>query len=41
VVLEAMKMETTVPAPRDGTFSRGDLRPADPVTRGQGLGRLD
>ncbi|QCU77235.1 ATP-grasp domain-containing protein [Citricoccus sp. SGAir0253] len=41
VVLEAMKTETTVPAPRDGTFSRGDLRPADPVTRGQELGRLD
>ncbi|REE04122.1 ATP-grasp domain-containing protein [Citricoccus nitrophenolicus] len=41
VVLEAMKMETAVPAPAAGVFSRAGLTPGDPVERGQELGRLD
>ncbi|VXB81680.1 biotin carboxylase N-terminal domain-containing protein [Citricoccus sp. K5] len=41
VVLEAMKMETAVPAPSAGVFSRAGLGPGDPVERGQELGRLD
>ncbi|MCY1157408.1 MAG: ATP-grasp protein [Citricoccus sp.] len=40
VVLEAMKMETTVPARHAGTFSRADLQPTDRVSKGQELGRL-
>ncbi|MDI3330818.1 MAG: biotin carboxylase N-terminal domain-containing protein [Micrococcus sp.] len=40
VVLEAMKMETTVAARHAGTFSRADLQPADRVGKGQELGRL-
>ncbi|MGD6980682.1 MULTISPECIES: acetyl/propionyl/methylcrotonyl-CoA carboxylase subunit alpha [Citricoccus] len=40
VVLEAMKMETTVSALHAGTFSRADLHPADRVSKGQELGRL-
>jgi acetyl-CoA/propionyl-CoA carboxylase biotin carboxyl carrier protein len=40
VVLEAMKMETTVPARHAGTFSRAALEPADKVSKGQELGRL-
>ncbi len=40
VVLEAMKMETTVPARHAGTFSRAELQPADKVGKGQALGRL-
>jgi len=40
VVLEAMKMETTVPARHAGTFSRADLQPADQVSKGQALGRV-
>ncbi|MFB9072126.1 acetyl/propionyl/methylcrotonyl-CoA carboxylase subunit alpha [Citricoccus parietis] len=41
VVLEAMKMETAVPAPAAGVFTRAGLKPRDPVERGQELGRLD
>ncbi|WP_313815245.1 biotin carboxylase N-terminal domain-containing protein [Citricoccus sp.] len=41
VVLEAMKMETAVPAPAAGVFARAGLTPGDPVERGQELGRLD
>ncbi|MEW1981338.1 biotin carboxylase N-terminal domain-containing protein [Citricoccus sp. NPDC079358] len=41
VVLEAMKMETAVPAPAAGVFTRAGLGPGDPVKRGQELGRLD
>ncbi|NUL45900.1 ATP-grasp domain-containing protein [Cellulosimicrobium funkei] len=41
VVLEAMKMETAVPAPAAGVFTRAGLGVGDPVERGQELGRLD
>ncbi|GAA1661053.1 acetyl-/propionyl-CoA carboxylase subunit alpha [Citricoccus zhacaiensis] len=41
VVLEAMKMETAVPAPAAGVFTRAGLKPGNPVKRGQELGRLD
>jgi acetyl-CoA/propionyl-CoA carboxylase, biotin carboxylase, biotin carboxyl carrier protein len=40
VVLEAMKMETTVPARHAGRFTRAALEPADKVSKGQELGRL-
>ncbi|MFC7403366.1 acetyl/propionyl/methylcrotonyl-CoA carboxylase subunit alpha [Citricoccus sp. GCM10030269] len=40
VVLEAMKMETAVPAPVGGVFTRAGLDRGDKVTRGQELGRL-
>lgn len=41
VVLEAMKMETAVPSPGAGVFSRGAAAAGDQVTRGQELGTLD
>ncbi|MEO9248709.1 biotin carboxylase N-terminal domain-containing protein [Citricoccus nitrophenolicus] len=40
VVLEAMKMETAVPSPAAGVFTRGDLEAGDQVSRGQELGTL-
>ena len=40
-VLEAMKMETTVAAPRAGRFSRGEQQPGDRVTNGEALGRIE
>ena len=40
VVVEAMKMESTVRAPRAGTFSREALEPGDSLSTGQVLGRL-
>ncbi|HEY4615184.1 MAG TPA: biotin/lipoyl-containing protein, partial [Citricoccus sp.] len=40
VVLEAMKMETTVPARHAGTFHRADVHPEDKVSKGQELGRI-
>ncbi len=40
-VLEAMKMETTVAAPRAGRFSRGEQVPGDRVASGDRLGTID
>jgi acetyl-CoA/propionyl-CoA carboxylase, biotin carboxylase, biotin carboxyl carrier protein len=40
VVLEAMKMETAVPSPSAGAFSRSAFASGDRVVRGQELGRL-
>ncbi|RJS91139.1 biotin carboxylase N-terminal domain-containing protein [Salinisphaera sp. Q1T1-3] len=39
-VLEAMKMETTISAPRAGTFERGDQQAGDAVANGDVLGRI-
>ncbi|HET7029024.1 MAG TPA: biotin carboxylase N-terminal domain-containing protein [Candidatus Limnocylindrales bacterium] len=41
VTLEAMKMEHVVPAPSAGTVLELGVRPADQVTRGQLLARLE
>ena len=40
LVVEAMKMETTVKAHRAGTLTRGSVDPGDTVTRGQELARI-
>ena len=40
LVVEAMKMETTVRAHRAGTLTRGSVNPGDTVTRGQELVRI-
>ncbi len=40
-VLEAMKMETSVAAPRAGRFSHGDQTPGDSVASGDSLGTID
>ena len=41
LVLEAMKMETAVPSPGRGVFTRSGLDVGDQVTRGQELGTLE
>ncbi|MEE1620911.1 acetyl/propionyl/methylcrotonyl-CoA carboxylase subunit alpha [Zafaria sp. Z1313] len=41
VVLEAMKMETTVSAHRAGTLVRGGIEPGTGVVRGQEIARID
>ncbi|WP_229791199.1 acetyl/propionyl/methylcrotonyl-CoA carboxylase subunit alpha [Zhihengliuella salsuginis] len=40
-IMEAMKMESPVPAHRAGVFSRGDQEPGQAVKRGEALGRID
>lgn len=39
-VLEAMKMESTIPAHRDGTFIRGTQEPGAAIGRGEALGSI-
>ncbi|NLS09630.1 ATP-grasp domain-containing protein [Nesterenkonia sp. MY13] len=40
VVVEAMKMESTISAPAGGTFSRSALEPGEGISAGQQLGRI-
>lgn len=40
LILEAMKMETTVPAHRGGTLARGGTEPGTAVVQGQPLGTI-
>ena len=40
-VVEAMKMESTVSASRDGTFTREQIEPGDSVSAGQLLGQIE
>ncbi len=40
-IVEAMKMESPVPAHRNGVFARGDQEPGQAVKRGEALGRID
>lgn len=41
MVLEAMKMQNVLVAPRDGTVREVRVAPGDTVTRGQVLAELD
>ena len=39
-VVEAMKMETTIFAHRDGTLTRGGQQPGTPIAQGEELARI-